>query len=963
MNDSAGKNDPVNMEEDDPLHLNGEIDPKKASFRGNKAEKDAEKNAEEEAARAERMHVRKVSPLKKFFSSIRVVFILVVVLFGLAMIAIVGAAAIVAIRVTYEDFDELDMKERIQNAVHGTLRSTVAMFQRSMAYIMAIGTMSFEEGFPGLEEFLVNLTYDSMLILTEGPGAFEFEYLPYQLIVLYDENFTERVVWYRPCANKPEQGLCELLPVEEAHELKHKDKVPSYFKNMTQYMKSQNFQPGKDPCTESMKCSGFAPIPDEEGGPIIFSLLSLGDMSAQRGFNFAFDNWFFLCAANLQIFAEIQANRTGLCVSLFTEGEDNLTEDVREEFQAGRDRKIVMNPAAAAIDTFTYVVTYTLGDSGNWTRSQNYENKRKAKYVESSRQICDPFYDHGGDDFVSKTVTYLNYATFNYKTFGQDDSQTILVRFDYHNPLTVVAYHTVNIVVAILSIIWVLTLFGVFLYFNVQFLVPLDRMRKVREDLIKSALSGLEDDEEALAKAKDLFGDLTDDQALIRANGDEITVMLTLQDRMDGLYSSIIGKRLAELDRFRTASRRGLGALRVMNLFMRRDDEGLQTVLPGLLGPSEIVRYFRRTALTVREQKNSYLEELTNARHVFRTLKAVLNNSISVQYFKAYCTLRGKSCANSFFFLMDVSWLHQIETGARQDGDDFLSAMFSDSVSASPRTPGRSDKVSIASDIPASNANVVEASLADLEPNRPRHSHFARSDSQKKTPQSAEKDNDGQTSAKKVVPKLALSKIKGSAAEASSDPNPSAKKDVPPFLTKIGEGIAHFIHDCYFGNKSLARIDPHHSALLGCSQIPDYLALRDKEDCVYYPSMYDNLATAVTKKFTSEVLPSFLNSVTFQIMVRSLLITDYFKKKAVKEDGFAHSGEDKLPVFESDEVLKYMWAVTVSDKKKKTANKDDISSSYDDSTSSGGSSDEENDDVPAPTKQDGSDSSDVSDGE
>jgi len=100
-------------------------------------------------------------------------------------------------------------------------------------------------------------------------------------------------------------------------------------------------------------------------------------------------------------------------------------------------------------------------------------------------------------------------------------------------------------------------------------------MRKMREDLIKTALSGLGDEAQ---EAKGLFGDLTDDEALIKAGGDEISTMLTLQDRMDALYTKVIQKRQEDLEQMRKTAKKDLSVMRVMNLFMRRDDEGLRAI-------------------------------------------------------------------------------------------------------------------------------------------------------------------------------------------------------------------------------------------------------------------------------------------------------------------------------------------------------------------------------------------------
>jgi len=196
------------------------------------------------------------------------------------------------------------------------------------------------------------------------------------------------------------------------------------------------------------------------------------------------------------------------------------------------------------------------------------------------------------------------------------------------------------------------------------------------------------------------------------------------------------------------------------------------------------------------------------------------------------------------------------------------------------------------------------------------------------------------------VPRLPISAVKTTDISASSPlMSPSSPKgNAPPFLTKVGESIARFIHESYFGRKSLARHDMRHAALLGCSQIPDYINLRDGDSIVYSPIMYDNLVTAVTKKFTSELLPQFLNSVSFQVMVSSLMITDFFDellgRASKKENQDVENPDD--PVFKRDIILRKMWTISKG-VKQEAEKKDDSDDSSDDTSSSTSSSSSDDD--------------------
>jgi hypothetical protein len=494
----------------------------------------------------------------------------------------------------------------------------------------------------------------------------------------------------------------------------------------------------------------------------------------------------------------------------------------------------------------------------------------------------------------------LAYRFFDYLK-GNLTDEAFMIKLSYHNPISQRSFTPFHAAIVSTSTAWFLTVCILVIYFNVSFLVPLEKMRKMRSDLIKTSLAGLDDDG---TLAKEIFGSMVDDNALIDANGDEIRVMLTLQDRLNDFYTGLIKTRSDELAHIKGYYMRRFNALKVMNYFMRREDGDLQKSLPGLLDSKEINRHFRRGGVAGNMAAGTFLRDLGNARHTFRQFKTILSNELAIEFFKCYCYQRGRSTLNSLFFVMDVSWLNQVEEGAKKGTDDFLSGLFTDTMSQSSNPPSVIASPRMARNRP-DGLVISTNSLSSLgdpelgsprgelmsprggEPNRPRHSHFAKS----KETSDVKKDSAADESAKKKVPFPATrspeeSKKQASSSESSlpSEPDlPKLAQTGPTFVSASGESIAHFIHESYFGRKSLAQRDPKHSALLGCSQVPDYLALRDGgSNVMFSPIMFNNLLTTVVKKFGTDVIPQFMESTAFQLLVYCLNLTNYFTKSATK---------------------------------------------------------------------------------
>jgi len=843
------------------------------------------------------------------------------------------------------------MKERVQNAVIGFVKGTISFIHRASVLSSDLSyypyfTNETLSNFSETEKFLA-FAVNNEKIIAHSTDLSLYDNLPFHLVMAWDQDWNERLAYFRPCRDPNNRTQCDLLPLSEAFAdyekgdftLIHKDKIPKFFRGLNKT---------KPYCSATMyNCTGFANIPFEEGGPMIFTMFNVGTYSSvmsEGNTSYPFDNWTFLMASNALLFSEIGANRTGLCTSFYSSTEKNITPYMDEQFQTKKAKKLTLNLAEYEVDPDMKIGVASV-ESSIVTLEQDYYAEAVSRYSlkQSDRAICDSFYDHRYyPDGMMETAS-LVYKTFDFDK-GVNDDETVAFRFEYHDPITSASMIYANMMVIVLCLIFALVNLCIFLYFNCVFLVPLDRLRRARAELIKNTLSGLEDDN----VTKELFGDIVDDSALIEANGDEITVMLTLQERMDALYSNIIKSKIEEVNSARSVIRSELCALRVMNIFMRRDDEALRAILPGLMDPSELVRHYRRANIVVHTPEGRQINKFVTAKRAFRSLKSVLNNSVATQFFKAFCIHRGRSSVNSFFFLMDVSWLHQVESGDRNDQGDFLSAMFSDSGAASPTSPllpTSFDKAQ-SSDLLSSTTSSTEDLLAPRSDSaRPHHSHFARSRSSSSLDEQ-EQSQHAPDSPKKESPKIEEEKAKGVvkipkmpiAKNPSPPSSPIKAANVPQFSSKLSDGIAHFIQECYFGPKSLAQRDLRHAALLGCSQVPDYIQLRDKKDVVYSPIMFDNLVTAVTKKFTMEVLPQFHNSVAFQVMVYALTLTGYFEgqgESSSKED------EESMPQFLEDEVLKGMWLACVSSGPDAKKDEEDSSSDSDSDSDSKDESDDE----------------------
>jgi len=971
-------------------------------------EKEEEMRKKREADRAKRLQVRKVSPAKKFFSSIRVKFFSVIIFFTLLAAVAISLTASYMILDFYESMDTLDMEERVQNAVIGLQRCGNSL-QRGLgagdaAFKALDDDNSLHYDVERGEEVMAQYVFSGF---DEVNGRASYQNVPIQLLMVFDPEWNERLVYYRPCNDSESTEYCKLVDREDIfvnykegdYRMAHKGEVPSFFRTMKYH------HPGSK--CDHKSCIGIAAdIPRDEGGPF-FYLLGSPTCAFKHGGLYCSEpgqcqawsteashpNWHYLVAFNMRELQQIIANRTGLCVSSFLANDEDLPDYVEEELKIKQDKDLVLNP-----HDYDDEYVKILQNSDQVTVDQEYYSIRNSKYKKytTGREYCDPTYDHGGDETVSNSYAFFAYHGYDLPSAGLSDEQTYLIRFDYHDPLTAEMYPKVVIYIVCLVLVWLISIAGIIVYFNQVFLVPLDRMRKLRADFIKTILQGLDDDG---VLAQEVFGDMLDDSALIEAGGDEISVMLTLQDRVDALYSKVITNRQSDLNRVRNHIARDNNALRLMRFFLRREDENLRAILPGLMDSNEMGRRFRRSNIDAAD-KTDAAQDLMTARNTFRTLKAILSSNIATEFFKMFCVQRGRSTVNSFFFLMDVSWLSQVESAARSENEDFLSALFAESIPqspnglTSPRPGALGDNKNLSSDLLVA----LDQSVSDMMPQSPEpeqrqhHSHFAKAPKgaagKPKTPTAPSADAAGAgagagagVSSGSVGSKGSKGSDDGKNNAAAEEAGKGGKKARPPplaighdlplssplasprfnplasprfqrvqFLTKNGETIARFIHELYFGRKSLAQADLKHAALLGCSQVPDYVTLRDKSSVNYSPVMYNSLTSAITKKFAEDVIPQFLNSTTFQLMVYALMLSGYFEKA---EKTNANNARKILLLIQQPEqeavqenvngvgynnpLLRSVWTACKSTKKK-------VKSDDDDSSSSSSSDDDDDDD-------------------
>jgi len=786
------------------------------------------------------------------------------------------------------------MKERVQNAIIGLQKTGETLANRGSYVCQKLFTSDdmknfyTEHGnFDDVDELEVALNRvlimnGDVVNILESNGILSYS-VPLQLIILWDKNWNERFAYYHPCGDKIGCDQINKTKVfvdfeNEDFHFAQKDKIPTYFRKTVPEMKPT--------ACDSEACHGIAAeIPFEDGGPMFYYLASAsrfgstiagGGLYGGGGGKNPMSGWHYVIAFNMRLLQQIQANRTGLCVAGYSSEED-LPSYVREEIQYKIDHDMILNPH----DFYPGNTRSIKQKTDQVTKEQNYYAHIKGRIDETDRSYCDPSYDHSGD--IATSYAYFAYWGYDLTAGNLSDKTMYLVRFDFDAPMTAKMMPPIIIFIVCLIVLWLLCITGMIIFFDQLFLAPLDNMRKVRSDFIKTILKGLDDDGEI---AQQVFGDMLDDSALIEANGDEISVMLTLQDRVDALYTKIIDDRQSDLNRLRNHALRDYNALRLMSFFLRRDDDNLRSVLPGLLDSNEMARRFRRTNPDVVDSDGS--QDIIGARHAFRSLKSILSNNIATEFFKTYCMQRGRSSLNSFFFLMDVSWLSQAEGSVRSESEDFLSTLFAESIPQSPAiSPISSPRAHMVSDsnlgMNLSSDLLVESSMTDVSASgadRPRRSHFNKS-----------KESVGnEDSNRKKIPTVGAgggqdSRNTSTDSLASAQPSlPSSPKPRVQFLSKKGEAIAQFIHQRYFGRKSLAQSDLKHAALLGCSQIPDYLTLRDKSSITFSPTMYNNLVTAITKKFSSDLIPQFLNSPTFQMMSFCLKLSGYFEKSEKNEN-------------------------------------------------------------------------------
>ena len=826
------------------------------------------------------LSARRVSRAQKCFSSMRVrVLVLIVLLFAATMMSFWGFFT-EHFGSVYKEADRLEMSELVQRVARSALSAPALLAAHGMVIAndpTLLGAL--QQG----SSARVQQWLDASLMGDASRGVDE---LPAHLAVVWDAHWTLMGEVYYPCrpnsSGTPEQqhGACTLSATAANSEL------PAYFTG-GEFAQA---------CASGGKqCAGLVTLAAGGGASFVFAVASLGTAGHM------------LLAADAHLLARLEAERSGMCISLYSSFEPALPESIARE--------------AAMLNISS--------NSSSWNaRNAKYKLYLRRKYKPSEREQCPA--DEVRGRLVSKTVAYARVAVADPTgTLGADAA--LLVRFDYPNPRYMGLTGFLWVMAGAFIVMLVLIYAFMYALFECMFLRPIARLRDSRAALIKKTLAALEDNG---VVSKELFTAVVDDQALLDAKGDVITVVRTLQERTDAIYARIIDSRRDELVCARALNHNALAALRLMNLFLRRDDDALHALLPGLLAADEVARRFRRTTIISRARKGELFYEILAAQRRFRTLKAVLSNTTATQFFKAFCLQCGRSTLNSLFFLMDVSWLHEVETTASAADSDFLAAMLADPASplASPRASPPATAAPAATP-PAADEGALLCSPRSGTLDRPHFSHFA-SSSPPTLPASPPADADTTASAatsggggggdadggdkRQRPPRLQLP-LPQSPLTTPADPplvSPRARllsprgSPVPAarFGTRLGEAIARFVHESYFGRGSLAQRDRRHAALVGCSQVADYLRLRDNANVVYRADMYNALVAAVTKKLTADVLPLFLRSVAFQVLVFVLALSTSTDPAAPPAATVPGADPDApAPALQRDTVLRTLW--------------------------------------------------------
>ena len=873
------------------------------------------------------LSARRVSRAQKCFSSMRVrVLVLIVVLFAATMMSFWGFFA-TNFGGVYKEADRLEMSELVQRVVCSTVAAP--------AHFALHGAVTAND--PALHAALeagsrarVQAWLETALV---GSGARGTDALPAHLAVVWDARWALLGEVYRPCRGnasgtaEQQRGACS--PTAEPVN----SELPAYF---------TGGEFARACAADERRCAGLTTLAAGEGTSFLFAVAAIGTAGH------------LLLAADARLLARLEAERSGMCISLYSTFEHPLPQYVVDE--------------TAMLHISSNLTSSNAGRLN--ARNAKYKLYLRREYEPSAREQCPAGEQRGG--LVSKTVAYARVAaTDPTGTLGADAA--LLVRFDYPNPRYMALMGFLWLMSAAFVLLWLLIYGFIYALFECMFLRPIARLRDSRAALIRKTLAALEDNG---VVSRELFLAVVDDRALLDARGDTITVVRTLQARTDAIYARIIASRRAELAAARALNHNAAAALRLMNLFLRRDDDALRALLPGLLAADEVARRYRRTTIIARARKGELFYELLAAQRRFRTLKAVLGNTTATQFFKTFCLQCGRTTLNSLFFLMDVAWLHEVETTASPADSDYLAAMLADPASSPLASPRASPASSASPTIPVEENALLCSPRSGPLAERPRFSHFASSPTAaapsspptlpSSPPSSPPVDStavgDGNTAEDGTGGKHGKNKNKkqqyrtlqvqlplpqspmATPAEAPllspralllsprTSPMPATR-----FGTRLGEAIARFVHESYFGRHSLAQRDRRHAALVGCSQVPEYLRLRDNANTVYRPDMYNTLVAAVTKKLTADVLPLFLRAPVFQVLVFVLALgtsTDPLAAPVATPAGPAADDDSApAPALHSDTVLRNMWPLC-----RETAAKDVDEDDEEESTSSSSSS-------------------------
>jgi len=291
--------------------------------------------------------VKKKSPVVRFFASMKTRFTIIVFVYTVLSVVVWCAGGLYSCLKLYEETDIINLRLMVKTISDGIQASTNALIERGGMGAKQIGE-AFNNDFSILndlektEEILARYVHDNMETTTDASGLLDYESMPINLFMMWDDNWAERLVYYRPCNDTKNRVQCDLMPREAPFvdyvrgdfRMAHKKDVPAFFRRI------KEVKPTK--CSQYGDCVGIADIPNDQGGPMMYSLTEVPSNievipEPLRG-------WHMLWASNVLFLNEIIANRTGLCIAGYSSTEPDLPREELKEYERKKKQGLLIDP-------------------------------------------------------------------------------------------------------------------------------------------------------------------------------------------------------------------------------------------------------------------------------------------------------------------------------------------------------------------------------------------------------------------------------------------------------------------------------------------------------------------------------------------------------------------------------------------------------------------------------------------